>query len=587
MSETMTRHAHTGGGTSSPAAPDGAAGGSGLGPDHARGAPIVPRAVPSLLEDSAQRFPDRPYLDFLGKKYTYAEVLDLVNRAAQGFQQLGVGPGVRVGLCLPNSPYFTICYFAVLKAGGTVVNYNPLYVERELAYQINDSGTRLMVTLDLKQIYPKVAACLESTCLERVVVCTMTGILPGVKSLLFSVLKRSEMADVPDDLRHIPFDKLVANAGKPARAPISPKSDVAVLQYTGGTTGVPKGAMLTHANITANCEQLRRAVPMLKDGEERMMAVLPFFHVFAMTVAQNLATQMGAEIVLLPRFELGQLMKCISRKRPTMFPGVPTIYTAINNAPDLSKHDMTSLKVCISGGAPLPVEVKKRFEELTGCSLVEGYGLTESSPVATCNPIGGLVKSGSIGLPLEGTEVVIRSLEEPHDPVPRGEKGELTIKGPQVMAGYWKRPDETAKTLPDGWLRTGDVGYVDEDGYIFLVDRIKDVIIAGGFNVYPRAIEEALYLHPAVAECICIGIPDDYRGQAPKCFVTLRDGTDASPEELREFLHDKISRIEIPKAIEIRDTLPKTMVGKLSRKELVAEEEAARKAASGGSAGAS
>ncbi len=577
MSETMTRHAQSAG-----TAPTAASGS--LGPEHARGAPIVGRAVASLLEDSAERFPDRPYLDFLGKKYTYAETMALVNRAAHGFQQMGVGPGTRVGLCLPNSPYFTICYFAILKIGGTVVNYNPLYVERELAYQINDSGTRIMVTLDLKQIYPKVAACLESTCLERIVVCTMAGILPPVKSLLFSVLKRSELAPVPDDLQHIGFDKLIANAGTPTRAPISPKTDVAVLQYTGGTTGVPKGAMLTHANITANCEQLRRVVPMLEDGGGRMLAVLPFFHVFAMTVAQNLATQMGAEIILLPRFEMKQVLKTIHRKRPTLFPGVPTIYTAINNSPELRNHDLSSLQVCISGGAPLPVEVKKRFEELTGCALVEGYGLTEAAPVVSCNPVGGVVKAGSIGLPLEGTQVVIRGLEEPHDPVAQGERGELTVAGPQVMAGYWKRPEESAKTLSGGFLRTGDVGYMDEDGYIFLVDRIKDVIIAGGYNVYPRMIEEALYLHPAVAECICIGIPDEYRGQAPKCFVTLRDGTDATPEELRGFLTDKISRIELPKAIEIRDSLPKTMVGKLSRKELV-EEEKARHAAQGGGQG--
>lgn len=543
---------------------------------HARGAPIIGRPVHALLEHSAKRFGDRPYLDFMGRRYTYAEVQTLVDKAAKGFQQLGVGPGVRVGLCLPNTPYYTICYFAVLKAGGTVVNYNPLYVERELAYQIADSGTKLMVTLDLRQIYPKVAACLETTCLERIVVCPMAGILPGVKSLLFSVLKRSEMANIPDDLQHVPYDKLIANDGKPHTASISPKTDLAVLQYTGGTTGVPKGAMLTHANITANCEQLRRVVPMAKEGEERMLAVLPFFHVFAMTVAQNLATQMGAEIIMLPRFDLTQVMKCIAKKRPTMFPGVPTIYTAINNAPDLKKYDLSCLSICISGGAPLPVEVKNRFEDLTGCALVEGYGLTEASPVATCNPVGGLVKAGSIGLPLDGTEVVIKDLENPAATVPQGSKGELCVRGPQVMAGYYKRADETAQTIVDGLLHTGDVGYIDEDGYIFLVDRIKDVILAGGYNVYPRAIEEALYLHPAISECICIAIPDDYRGQAPKCFVTLREGYEAEPEELRGFLGDKLNRIEMPKEIEIRDSLPKTMVGKLSRKELVAEEEARR-----------
>jgi long-chain acyl-CoA synthetase len=550
---------------------------TGLSPDHARGAPIVPRPVHTLLEDTATRLPNAPYLDFLGKKYTYGETWALVERAAKGFQQLGVGPGVRVGLCLPNTPYFTICYFAILRAGGTVVNYNPLYVERELAYQINDSGTKLMVTLDLKQIYPKVAACLDHTCLERIITCSMAGALPGMKSILFAVLKRSECAEIPNDLRHTPFEKLLAAEGEASHPAISPQTDIAVLQYTGGTTGVPKGAMLTHANITANSEQLRRVVPMVRDGEEKILAVLPFFHVFAMTVAQNLATQMGAEIIMLPRFDLAQVMKTIDKKRPTLFPGVPTIYTAINNSTDLKKHDLSSLKICISGGAPLPVEVKNRFEDLTGCALVEGYGLTEASPVVTCNPIGGVVKAGSIGLPLDGTDVEIRDLDGRREPVPQGKKGELCVRGPQVMKGYYRRADETADTIVDGFLHTGDVGYVDSDGYIFLVDRIKDVILAGGYNVYPRAIEEALYLHPSVAECICIGIPDDYRGQAPKCFVTLRDGVDEiSGEALKEFLSDKVSRIEMPKEIEIRDELPKTMVGKLSRKELVAEEDAKR-----------
>ncbi|WP_404378791.1 long-chain fatty acid--CoA ligase [Caenispirillum salinarum] len=570
MSDTITRD--------NQATPQPSGAGSDPGPasEHVRGAPIVPKPVHALLEETAARAPDAPYLDFLGKKYTYGETWTLVERAAKGFQQLGVGPGVRVGLCLPNTPYYTICYFAILRAGGTVVNYNPLYVERELAYQINDSGTRLMVTLDLKQIYPKVAACLEHTCLERIVTCSMTGALPGVKSILFAVLKRSECAEIPDDLRHVPFEKVIAAEGAPKKPSISPKTDIAVLQYTGGTTGVPKGAMLTHANITANTEQLRRVIPDVREGQEKMLAVLPFFHVFAMTVAQNVATVIGAEIIMLPRFDLAQVMKCIDKKRPTMFPGVPTIYTAINNSGDIKKHDLSSLKICISGGAPLPVEVKNRFEDLTGCALVEGYGLSEASPVVTCNPIGGLVKAGSIGVPLDGTEVQIRDLDGRREEVAQGKKGELCVRGPQVMKGYYNRPEDTDKTIIDGLLHTGDVGYVDSDGYIFLVDRIKDVILAGGYNVYPRAIEEALYLHPAIAECICIGIPDAYRGQAPKCFVTLRDdaGDDVSPEGLREFLTDKVSRIEMPKEIEIRDELPKTMVGKLSRKELVAEEEA-------------
>jgi long-chain acyl-CoA synthetase len=349
---------------------------------------------------------------------------------------------------------------------------------------------------------------------------------------------------------------------------------VAVLQYTGGTTGVPKGAMLTHANLTANTYQMGMIFPSARPGEERMMAVLPFFHVFAMTVAMNFAVAYGAEMILVPRFELDQVLKLIAKRKPTLFPGVPTLYTALNSAAAKGGHDLSSIRICVSGGAPLPVEVKAQFERLTGCSLVEGYGLSEASPVVTCNPPGGKIKAGSIGLPVPGTTVEVRSHVDPGLLLPQGEHGEICVRGPQVMAGYWGRPEETAEVLQDGILRTGDIGYVDPEGYIFLVDRIKDVILCGGYNVYPRVIEEALYQHPAVAEVVVIGIPDDYRGQAPKAFVRLRDDAEATPEELKTFLTSQISRIELPKAIEIRDELPKTMVGKLSKKELVAEEAA-------------
>nr|WP_205762410.1 long-chain fatty acid--CoA ligase [Magnetospirillum aberrantis] len=526
------------------------------------------------MDQAVAQFPGQNAIDFLGKRTTYGELGELVERAARGFQQLGVRKGVRVGLCLPNTPYFVICYYAVLKAGGIVVNYNPLYVERELKHQIGDSGTTIMVTLDLKQIYPKVAAMLEETCLERVVVCRMSAILPAVKSVMFSVLKRSEMAEVPDDLRHVPFERLIANEGKPRPVEIEPKGDVAVLQYTGGTTGVPKGAMLTHANLTANAEQLRRWMPEIYAGQERVLGVLPFFHVFAMTVVMNLGVSIGAELILVPRFDLQQVLKLIGKRRPTLFPGVPTIYTALNNAASQGTFDLSSIRYCISGGAPLPVEVRTRFEEMTGCRLVEGYGLSEASPVVTCNPIAGQIKSASIGMPLDETVVEVRSTVDPTQILGVGERGEICVRGPQVMAGYWQRPADTEQAFIDGALRTGDVGYRDEDGYLFLVDRIKDVILAGGFNVYPRVIEEALYQHPAVAEAVVIGVPDPYRGQAPKAFVRLRDGVEADPDEIKSFLTTQISRIEMPRSIEIRDELPKTMIGKLSKKELVAEEQA-------------
>ncbi len=542
--------------------------------------PIAATSVPAVLDETVRRFADRPALDFLGRRTSYGELGRLVDQAARGFQQLGVKKGVKVGLCLPNTPYFIICYYAVLKAGGTVVNFNPLYVEREIAHQIQDSGTTLMVTLDLRQIYPKIGAMLDSTCLEKVVICRMADILPSVQSLLFQVLKRSQLADAPSDLRHVTFAQLIGNDGQLKPVRIEAATDIAVLQYTGGTTGLPKGAVLTHANISGNTDQIGRCVPDIEGGRERMLCVLPLFHVFAMTVAMNFGIAIGAEMILLPRFDLEQVMKCIAKKRPTLFPGVPTIYTALNGAAEKGGWDLSSIRRCISGGAPLPVEVRAHFERLTGCRLVEGYGLSEASPVVTCNPFKA-VRAGSVGLPLPGTTVEIRAPHDPSQVLGPGEKGEICVRGPQVMAGYWQKPADTEQVFVDGALRTGDIGYLDADGYLFLVDRIKDVIISGGYNIYPRTIEEALYQHPAVAEAVVIAVPDQYRGQAPKAFVRLRDGQAATPEELRQFLAGYVSRIELPKAIEIRDFLPKTMVGKLSKKELIAEEET--KAAAGGS----
>ncbi|WP_049792561.1 long-chain-fatty-acid--CoA ligase [Polymorphum gilvum] len=541
-------------------------------------AAFTARATHEYLEDAVRSFPGRPAVDFLGKAWTYREIGELVNRTAAGLQGLGIGKGTKVGLCLPNTPYYTIFYFAVLKIGGTVVNFNPLYVEREIAFQARDAEVRIMVTLDLKVIYDKVEAVRREGVFDRIIVCPMADILPQPKKALFTLFKGKERAKVAEDAAHVRFAGLVARGGAPKAVTIDPDTDVAVLQYTGGTTGVPKGAMLTHRNLSANIEQMRDIFHSARPGEERMLCVLPFFHVFAMTVAQNLAVILGAEMVLMPRFELKMLLDTIRRTKPTLFPGVPTIYTAINNSPMTPKYDLTSIKLCISGGAPLPVEVKETFEALTGCMLVEGYGLTESSPVVAVNPFDDTRRAGSIGRLAPGTRAEFRSLEDRHTAVVLGEKGELCVRGPQVMLGYWKRPDETAQTIKDGWLHTGDVGYQDADGFIYLVDRIKDLILCSGYNVYPRMIEEALYQHDAVEEAIVIAIPDTYRGQAPKAFVKLRAGAVLTAEELKEFLKDHLSAIEMPREIEFRDALPKTMVGKLSKKELI-EEEAARRAA--------
>ncbi len=532
------------------------------------------RTLTSLLETSVARWPSRTAIDFLGRKWTYGALGDLVERAATGLRRLGVGVGTRVGLCLPNTPFSVVAYFAVLKAGGTVVNYNPLYVERELEHQIRDSGTTIMVTMDLKMILPKIEAMFARTGLERIVVCPLADALPFPKNLAFRLFKRAEVAPWRDDDRHVGFRRLIAEKA-PFEAPaIDPKTAVAVLQYTGGTTGVPKGAMLSHANLAANAEQLAAWVPEGAIGAQpKMLGVLPLFHVFAMTVVMNFGLRMGAELILLPRFELAQVLDTIAGKKPTLFPGVPTIYTAINTAAEHGHHDLSSIEFCISGGAPLPADVRSRFESLTGCRLVEGYGLSEASPVVTCNPVDEPTRPGSIGRALAGTTVDVRTPITAEASLPVGEKGEICVKGPQVMLGYWNRPEATADQMPNGWLRTGDIGHVDADGFVFLVDRLKDIIICGGYNVYPRVLEEALYQHPAVEEATVIGVTDRYRGQAPKAFVKLRDGAAATPEELKRFLTGYVSKIELPRDIEIRDALPKTMVGKLSKKELVAEEK--------------
>ena len=388
-------------------------------------------------------------------------------------------------------------------------------------------------------------------------------------------MKSKDIASWPRDERHVDFSDLLNNDGQFEPVNIDIDNDIALLQYTGGTTGVPKGAMLTHANLSANTEQCLIAFDGVEMGLEKMLAVIPFFHVFAMTVAMNLAVRIAAEIIAIPRFDLDDAIKLIHKKKPTCMPAVAAIYNAIGHYKDIKKYNLTSLKRCISGGAPLPVEVKKKFEDMTGCVLVEGYGLTETSPVTHVNPLTGINKPGSIGLPLTGTEVQITDPDNKGTIMPHGEKGEICIKGPQVMKGYWKKPDATEHVLRDGeWLHTGDIAYLDDDGYAFIVDRIKDLIITNGYNVYPRHVEEAIYQHENVEECIVGGLPCDKRGEKVKAWIKLKDDAILSEADLKDFLKDKISKIEMPKNIEFREQpLPKTMIGKLSRKDVIAQEK--------------
>ena len=538
---------------------------------------IAPRLLTDLLDKAVAHHGAWPAIDFMGRRWTYAELGEQVRRVARGLQDLGVKPGTRVGLCLPNTPYFVIFYFAILRVGGVVVNFNPLYVERELKHQILDSGATIMVVPDLKLIHAKVAKIAGETGLAHIIVCPFGAALPPVKRMAFACLKRREVAHIPDDALHVRYAELVADDADPDPVALS-SNDLAVLQYTGGTTGLPKGARLSHANLAANSAQMIMHVGHLPDSQERTLGVLPLFHVFALTTVLNYSVDTAAEMVLLPRFEMKQFLATIRRTRPTQFFGVPTIYSAMAALPERQGPDLGTIKTCISGGAPLPLEIRHAFESRYGCRLVEGYGLSEASPIIACNPCEGLVKDNSCGPAFPETVLEIRSLDDPHRLLGVGERGAVWARGPQVMQGYWNRPDESADVLVDGALRTGDVGYLDEDGYLFLVDRIKDLILCGGYNVYPRVIEDALYEHPSVGEAVVIGIPDDYRGQSPKAFVALRAGMQADEAELCAFLKERLSKIEMPSQIEIRDSLPKTLIGKLSKKAL-ADEEASKRAA--------
>jgi long-chain acyl-CoA synthetase len=523
--------------------------------------------IPTLFDRAATAFASRPAISFQGRRWTYGELDAMVDRATAGLQHLGLRPGDKLGLCLPNTPYFVVFYYAALKAGAVVVNYNPLYVTRELRHQVEDSGTTTMVVPDLAPIYDKVAA-IDS--LQRLIVCPFARVLPTVKGIAFTIAKRKMLARPVYGERVIPYSQIVASSAPPDPVPIDP-SDVAVLQYTGGTTGRPKGAILTHANLSINAQQTTHHMPSMRLGEEKMVGVLPFFHVFAMTSILNGGLSVGCELILHPRFEIDSMMRSLVRDKPTIMHAVPTIYNAIATAAERKHVDLSSLRVCVSGGAPMPAELRERFERVTGCRIIEGYGLTEASPAVTSNPPDGTIRPDSVGIPLHGTAVEIRSLDDINRILPAGERGEICVRGPQVMQGYLNREQETRDTFIDGALRSGDVGYLDADGYLFVTDRIKDLIICSGHNVYPRVIEDALYEHPAVAEAVVLGVPDSYRGQAPLAFVTLRAGEFRTGDELRDFLRDKLSRIELPVRVEIRTSLPKTVIGKLSRKELLEE----------------
>ena len=533
-----------------------------------------PLSLVDMFENTARTYPERPLIDFLGRRYSYAEVVDGAARVATGLARMGYGPGDRIGLFLPNVPHYLAAYYGVLKLGATVVNFSPLYTAGELAHQVEDSGTRLLFTLSASALLPTALKVLDQSGLERLVVGSVAGALPATKSLFYRLFRGKEVTKRPDDARITAFSALIANDGAHDFPAIDPATQIALIQYTGGTTGTPKGAMLSHQNLSANARQVEAMDP--HPGEDdRIIGVLPLFHVFANTCVMNRTVANGGMIVLLPRFDGAQVLAAIERTKATALPGVPTMYQALLDHPKLASADLSSLKYCISGGAPLPAEVKAKFEAATGARVIEGYGLSESSGVVSCNPYEGEGKLGTIGQPIPATEVRLADKEDASRPAPDGQPGEILVRGPQIMKGYWNRPDADAKVfVPDeggAWLRTGDVGAIDADGFIHVVDRLKDMIAVSGFKVFPSQIEAVLYRHPAVKEALVIGVPDTYRGEQPRAYVTLNDGATAIGDEIKAWLNPQLGHHERVDQVVVRLTLPRTLVGKLSRKELVAE----------------
>jgi len=536
--------------------------------------------LPDLLDSIAREYPAKTALTFYAdpklppSHMTYGQLRVQTLRFATALYQLGVRKGDRVAIMLPNCPQFPVVFFGLLRLGAIAVNTNPLYVAREMKEQFNDSGAETVILLST--FFPRLREIREETKIKRVIVVDIAETLrfPWKSIVHFAQRKHGEYVEVrpQSDIFFLPR-LLKKHPPSPPRVEIG-KDDVALLQYTGGTTGTPKGAMLTHGNLVANTMQMSAWFAKAERGKEVVMAAVPFFHVYGMTVCMIFGLYIGAEIVMVPRPRpVDLVMKVIQKTRASIFPGVPTLYTAINNHPDVKKFELGSIKLCLSGAAALPLEVAETFEKLTGGRLVEGFGMTECSPVAIANPLFGTRRAGSIGLPVSDTDAKIVDLETGAT-LGVGQDGELAIKGPQVMLGYWQRPDETADTVKDGWLFTGDIAKMDADGFFYIVDRKKDMISASGLKVLPREVEEVLFLHPKVLEAVVAGIPDPYRGETVKAFVVPKEGVSPTVEELTAFCRLHLASFKVPTQIEFRAELPKSMVGKVLRRVLVDEEKA-------------
>lgn len=537
-----------------------------------------------LLSETARKHPEWVALSYLGKKITYKELDELANQIANGLISLGVTKGSKVALILPNVPQYVFCFFGILKCGAIVVPCNPLYREKEIEFQLANSESVAVVVLNNivgpNNFYQEFEKCRPRLSkLKHVFVTSVTDYLPPLKKQLAGPVRKIQTLQKEGTVKLTDF---IRNQSKiePSTEPlhIDSKNDIAVIQYTGGTTGISKGAMLTHENLVSNAVIMSNWIGISKD-QETILGVLPFFHIYGLSVAMTSAIYTGQRIVMLPTFNPKEVLETIQKEKIQLFPGVPTMYVALLHHPELGNYSISSVERCVSGGAPLPVEVQKKFNAVTGGKLIEGYGLTEASPVTHCNVMRPKVitKEGSIGVPYPNTDAKIVDIETGMKDLPLGEVGELAVKGPQVMKGYWNNEEETNKVFRGEWLLTGDIAKEDEDGFFFIVDRKKDLIDASGFKVWPREVEEVLYTHPDIKEAAVIGVPDEYRGETVKAFVVLKDKTkNPGAEQIKAFCKDRIAPYKVPKIVEFADDLPKSMIGKVLRRKLREKEEQAR-----------
>lgn len=523
--------------------------------------------IPSILEKSVRNFPYHNAIDFLGFTMTYQQLWEAVEKFSRALHSIGVKKGERILLYLPNCPHFIIAYYAAFRVGATIVSTNPLYSEKEVEFQIKDSGAETLVTLDV--LFQQLKKTMSAVQLTRIIVGKVKDYLPPLKKIIYPIIaqKGTDKIVIEEKKGIFLFQKLIKGRFPPFDSPSIPHDDLAMLQYTGGTTGIAKGAMLTHSNIVSNTIQIQHYYSGLKKGEDIFISVLPFFHSYGMAVAMNLPLSVGATLILFPKFSAKDILNAIQHYRATIFPGIPSIYSVLNSYKEIKKHDISSINFCISGAAPLPITILEEFERLTGGIILEGYGLSEASPVTHCNPTKGKRKVGSIGLPMPDTDCRIVDIETGKE-VPPGQEGELCIKGPQVMKGYWQKHEETHQALRNGWLLTGDIARMDEEGYFYIVERKKDMIISEGFNIYPREVEDFLIQHPRIADASIIGIPDKLRGERVIAYIVLKEGEVSTQEEITKFCRDNLAKYKVPKKIIFRDKIPTNIAGKKLRRVL-------------------